>query len=82
MRFARTLEAAAILALATAFDARAQDCSAELVSALQLRTDQQAAYAAYLKATAPDPSIEARRREEASHLREWTDMTAPPPSGP
>ena len=72
MRLARTLGAAAILALATALDARAQDRSAELVSALQLRPDQQAAYATYLKATAPDPRIEARRREEASHLREWT----------
>ena len=72
MRSAKTLGAAATLALAVAFSAQGQDRSPELVSALQLRPDQQAAYAAYLKATAPDPAEEARRRQEAAHLREWT----------
>ena len=72
MRSAQTIGAAATLALAVTFSARAQDRSAELLSALQLRPGQQAAYAIYLKSTAPDPVVEARRREEASHLREWT----------
>ena len=62
MRSAKTLGAAATLALAVAFSAQGQDRSPELVSALQLRPDQQAAYAAYLKATAPDP----RRRGAAA----------------
>ena len=72
MRSAKILAAAATLALAEAFSAQGQDRSPELVSALQLRPDQQAAFAVYLKATAPDPVVEARRLQEASHLREWT----------
>lgn len=52
--------------------AYAQDRSPELLTALQLRANQQAAYAAYLKATAPDAAAEARRATEGARLGQMT----------
>ena len=64
----------AALGLALVLDSRAeaQDRSPELVAALHLRPDQQAAYAAYLKATAPDKAAEARRSTEGARLGQMT----------
>ena len=64
--------AAAALALACLGKAQAQDRSPDLVQALQLRPDQQSAFAAYLKATAPDPASAARRSAEGAHLAQMT----------
>ena len=68
----RAAAAAMIAMVLAASSAGAQDRSPDLATALRLRPDQQAAYAAYLKATAPDESSEARRRDEAGRLPQWT----------
>lgn len=54
--------------------AYAQDRTPEFAQALHLRPNQQAAYVAYLDATKPDPSAEARREAE---LRRLAGLTTP-----
>ena len=66
--------AAAALTLTCLGAAQAQDRSPDLVQALQLRPDQEAAFAAYLKATAPNPASDARRSAESARL---ANMTTP-----